>query len=85
LVPALHSCDDPIGIGGPDGWSRGLVVLGHEAIDDGPQIDERSERAAPQATFAELREEAFRGVRPGARRRDEMERNARTFGCLWVA
>jgi hypothetical protein len=76
LVSALYHCDDPIGIGVPDEWFRGFIVFGHEAIDGGLEIDERSEHAALQATFAELREETFHGVKPGARRRYEMEGKA---------
>src|SRR3546814_10860201 len=70
LMPASDGGDDGVGIGGPgEGLGFG-VVLAHEAVDGGLEVDDGVEDAALEPSPGELGEEAFDSIEPGAGGRD---------------
>ena len=75
-MPAFDGGDDCVGIGGPGEGLWLLVGSAQEADDGGLEIDDRAEDAALEAVAGQLGEEAFDGVKPGARCRREVEDEA---------
>jgi len=54
LFPAVDSCEDAFGIGGPDEWFGIGACFGDEAVDSGFQIVDGSEDTALAAPAREL-------------------------------
>src|SRR3546814_16214589 len=76
-MPASDGGDDGVGIGGPgEGLGFG-VVLAHEAVDGGLEVDDGVEDAALEPSPGELGEEASDSIELGAGGRCEVEGPAR--------
>ena len=67
-------------------------MLADVAGDGLLEVVDRAEHTALQSLLGQCSKEAFDGVDPGCRGRDEVEHHrgwrssqARTLGCLWVA
>jgi hypothetical protein len=73
LVPTFNGGDDFVG---PDEGFRLPVVLGEIAIDGGLEVDDGVEGATLETPLGQLGEEAFDHVKPRARGRREVEREA---------
>ena len=69
-MPSFDGGDDLIGVGFPDEWLWGLVVLLDEAIDGRLQIDEGVKDAMFELSASKLGEEPLDGVVP--RRADDV-------------
>ena len=92
LMPVPDGGNDCVGIGGPGEGLGFNVVLAHEAVDRGLEVDDGVEDAALEPSPGEFREEAFDGIEPGTGCRHEVEgparmgpSQARIFGCLCAA
>jgi hypothetical protein len=72
-MPTIDGGDDFVWIGGPDEGLWLLVVVGDEAIDGGPEIDDAFEDAALEAPLGEDGEKTLDGVEPTGRGGREME------------
>jgi hypothetical protein len=75
-VPAFDGGDDLVRISGPDEGLGGVIVLNHEPVDGGLEIDDRDEGASLQAAVCELGEEALDSIEPRTGRRREVEGEA---------
>ena len=72
-MPTFDGGDDLVGIGGPNERCGVVVGFGDEAVDGGLEIDDRVEHSSFESAFAELGEEGFDGIEPGARGRREVK------------